>query len=104
MPMLSTPKGVLLLMLITLLGLIGVMLVLLLGWTWRRFNARLQAPPPKPTRMPDIWQAGGIRLNVDKVFPRDPPEPPEPPQAKDEDDDDGPQPPESPDPPEPHSR
>jgi hypothetical protein len=68
---LPTPKGVLLLLLITLLGLMGIMLVLLLGWTWRRFNARQQAAPAPRTRMPDIWQAGGTRLKVDKDFPRE---------------------------------
>jgi hypothetical protein len=84
--LLPTPKGVLLLMLTTLLGLIGIMLVLLLGWTWRRFNARQQTPPAKRTRMPDIWQAGAARLDVDKAFPREGDE------AKDDGDDQGPKP------------
>jgi hypothetical protein len=88
----TSPRGVLLLILIVTLGLVGIFLVMLLGTMWRRFNAR-QGAPPAHTPMPDIWQAAGTRIDPDSVFPPEPPEPPDTPDpddSKDDDDDDSP--------------
>ena len=68
---------------ILLIVLVGIVVILLLGVTWRRYNQRINKSQstPNKTDHTDLWQAAADRLeNHDQPgHPEDPDEPDEPP-------------------------
>ena len=64
-----------LLMMIVAVCLVGLVIVLLLLRTWRRYNLRLNRPPPKHQPMADIWHAAAERLTETDQSEAEPDEP-----------------------------
>lgn len=46
----------------SVIGLIGIGVVVMLMWSWRRYNLRLRRNARRDQDMPDIWRAAGQRL------------------------------------------
>ncbi len=66
--------------LMVLLVLIGIVVILLLGAAWRRYNQRINRPRPQHGETTDLWQAAAERLYHDDKSgtPDDPDEPSDP--------------------------
>ncbi|MEX0775188.1 MAG: hypothetical protein WD042_05680 [Phycisphaeraceae bacterium] len=77
----SQGMGLLLLVFITILGLLGIVLLVTIGLAWRRHMQRLARQRKREHFMPDIWQTGGDRLLSQIERESHPPLPPNGPQS-----------------------
>ena len=60
-----------LIVLILVLGLLGIVMVVLLMWSWRRHNARLRRSRQPGTTPPDAWRIAAERLTSGPEAPPD---------------------------------
>ena len=64
-----------LLVLMALACLVGLVVIMMLLRSWRRYNRRLDRPKPEHGPMPDVWRAAAERLDdadpLDDVDPLD---------------------------------